>query len=103
MAVIKYITKKGKEIIVEGENGSLMSLAVDNNVRGIYGDCGGVCSCATCHVHILPEFWEIVGPANQTEADTLEFEENVTDHSRLACQINIKPELDGVTVKVAND
>lgn len=103
MAVITFITKKGEEIKAQGDSGSVMTLAIENNVRGIYGDCGGVCSCATCHIHVLPEFWETVGPPNQTEADTLEFEDNSNHHSRLACQMEIKPALDGIILKVAND
>lgn len=103
MAVITFVTQNGEEIKAEGDSGSVMELAVNNNVTGIDGDCGGVCSCATCHVHVLPEFWETVGPPNQTEADMLEFDDNLSEHSRLACQIDIKPELDGIILKVANE
>lgn len=103
MAEITFITQDGKKITAQAENGTIMNLAVEHNVNGIDGDCGGVCSCATCHVHVLPEYWETVGPANQTEADMLEFDENVTEYSRLSCQIDIKPELDGIVLKVANE
>lgn len=103
MAKITFITKDGEEKILEGNSGNLMELATDNNIKGIDGDCGGVCSCATCHVHVEAEHWSKVGPPNQTEADMLEFDDLVTEHSRLACQIEISPALDGLVVKVAND
>lgn len=103
MAIITFITTDGNENKLEGTSGSLMELATHHNIRGIDGDCGGVCSCATCHVHVIAEYWDKVGPPNQIEADMLEFDDKVTEHSRLACQIELSPELDGLVVHVAND
>ena len=103
MAEITFITQAGKEIKARAKSGTVMNLALENNVQGIYGDCGGVCSCATCHVYVSAEHWEKVGPANQAEADILEYEDNANKYSRLTCQIEIKPELDGIVLNVAND
>ena len=52
MAKITFITSANETITLEGTEGSVMALAVENGVRGIDGVCGGVCSCATCHVHV---------------------------------------------------
>lgn len=79
-----------------------MELAVKHNVTGIDGDCGGVCSCATCHVHVKPEDFAKVGEANETEKDMLEFDDNVTEYSRLSCQIELNETLDGIELHVAN-
>lgn len=81
----------------------LMELAVKNKVPGIDGDCGGgVCSCATCHVHVAPAFYEKLEAPSDIEADMLEFDDNVNEYSRLCCQIPVTDAVDGITVEVAN-
>ncbi len=100
MARITYITPDGQEIVVEASSGSLMTAAVQNQVDGIEGACGGVCSCATCHVHVDEAWVDRVGPAGDAEAAMLELEDGVTSTSRLGCQVPIRPELDGLTVRV---
>lgn len=101
MANITFIDADKKSITVEGKSGSVMELAVEHSVNGIYADCGGVCSCATCHVHVAPEFMPIVGEASEMENDLLEFQENTSEFSRLSCQIEISEKMDGMTVTVA--
>lgn len=101
MALITFITSDNKITTVEGNSGSVMELAVQHKIKGIDGDCGGVCSCATCHVHAQPEQWEKVGKPNEMESDMLEFDDNVSDYSRLSCQMQITEALDGVILKVA--
>jgi len=102
MAKITFITIDNERITVEGNSGSLMELAVENNIKGIDGDCGGVCSCATCHIHVEPQYMPIVGPSNDMEKDMLEFDDKTNELSRLTCQIEISDKLDGIIVKVAN-
>lgn len=101
MAKITFLTSDNESITVDATSGNVMELAVANNIKGIDGDCGGVCSCATCHVHVLPEFLEIVGRASEIETDMLELDDNADEFSRLGCQINITEALDGVVLKVA--
>lgn len=100
MAHITYITPDGEEVIVEASGGNLMTAAVENQVKGIDGECGGVCSCATCHVQIDTTWMVRVGPAGNAEAAMLELDDNATDTSRLGCQVPIRPELDGLKVRV---
>lgn len=102
MAKITFITSDNEKIEVEGESGSVMELAVENGVEGIDGDCGGVCSCATCHVHVASEDMAKVGPAGEIEQDMLELDDNFNERSRLCCQIEISEDLDGITLNVAN-
>ena len=102
MAKITFLTQDNETIIAEGQSGSVMELAVQHNVNGIDGDCGGVCSCATCHVHVAPEFMDKLEEASEIEKDMLEFDDNVSDYSRLSCQIKIDEGLDGIVLKVAN-
>ncbi|HKK76089.1 MAG TPA: 2Fe-2S iron-sulfur cluster-binding protein [Saprospiraceae bacterium] len=100
MAKITFLISDGQKIELEGHSGSLMQLAVKNKVPGIDGDCGGVCSCATCHVQVDPAFMGKTGTPSEIEKYTLEFEDNLTEYSRLACQIQISEELDGISLRV---
>jgi len=101
MAHITFITQEGEHIILEGKSGSIMQLATAHGVPGIDGDCGGVCSCATCHVHVDPSFVEKTGEAGEIEKDMLELEDNLSETSRLSCQIEINEALDGLVLTVA--
>jgi len=101
MAKITFITTENENIALEGTSGSVMQLAVDNSVPGIDGDCGGVCSCATCHVHVLPEHMEKTGEASEIEKDMLELDDYSNEYSRLCCQLEISDALDGVVLTVA--
>lgn len=101
MAKITFVTSDGESVTVEGTSGSVMELAVNNNIKGIDGDCGGVCSCATCHVHVAPEDFDKTGAPNEMESDMLEFDDLTTDYSRLTCQLQVSDEIDGITLHVA--
>lgn len=101
MAKITFITKNNESITVEATEGSVMELAVKNNIKGIDGDCGGVCSCATCHVHVAPDDFSKTGAPSEIEKDMLELDDKVTEFSRLCCQLAISESLDGITLNVA--
>ncbi|EIJ40739.1 ferredoxin [Galbibacter orientalis DSM 19592] len=101
MVKITFITNDNEKVTLEAESGSVMELAVNNNIQGIDGDCGGVCSCATCHVHVDPLFFDKIGEATEIEKDMLELDDNVNEYSRLSCQLQITDDLDGVVLTVA--
>lgn len=101
MAKITFITSIDETVVLEGTSGSVMELAVEHSVKGIDGDCGGVCSCATCHVHVKPEDMEKAGVASEIETDMLELDDNADEYSRLCCQLEISDELDGIVLNVA--
>ncbi len=101
MANITFITNNKEKIILEGNSGNVMQLAVNNAVQGIDGDCGGVCSCATCHVFVAEKDIDIVGKASSIEVDMLELADNANEFSRLCCQIEITEAIDGVELTVA--
>ena len=101
MTKITFITSDKETIVLEGADGSVMSLAVENAVPGIDGDCGGVCSCATCHVHVDPSDISKTGGPSEIESDMLELDDNTNEYSRLSCQIEITDALDGIVLTVA--
>ncbi|MFC7051409.1 2Fe-2S iron-sulfur cluster-binding protein [Hansschlegelia quercus] len=100
MAKITFINQSGEKRTVEAPDGSsVMEAAVRNDVPGIDADCGGACSCATCHVYVDEAWVEAVGGPEPMEEDMLDFAYDVRPNSRLSCQIAIRPELDGLVVQ----
>ena len=99
MVKISYIDPDGTRHDVDAAPGmNLMEAAVKNGVASIEGECGGALACATCHVHV-PEAWQrLTGEASEDEIEMLEFAVDPDGRSRLACQIRITDEMDGLTV-----
>jgi ferredoxin, 2Fe-2S len=101
MPQIVFVESNGKQLAVEALVGqSVMQAAVNHMVPGIIADCGGSCSCATCHVYIDEAWIERVPPADVPERDMLECAAGTQDNSRLSCCIRITPALDGLVVRV---
>lgn len=101
MGRVTYIAYDGTRHSIELPEGeTLMVGAVENRVPGIDGDCGGCAACGTCHVHIHPDWQAKAGPATDAERDMLQFADGAGDDSRLACQIRMREELDGIVVLV---
>jgi 2Fe-2S ferredoxin len=99
MPRITFVDHGGTERAIDARAGiSLKDAALENDIPGIDADCGGVCACATCHVIVDEAFWDLVGPPHDAEAPMLEFLEEARPTSRLSCQIDITPELDGLRV-----
>ncbi|WP_338539226.1 2Fe-2S iron-sulfur cluster-binding protein [Janibacter terrae] len=103
MISVRLTSPSGELHEVVGRPGSsLMETAVKHGVPGIVAECGGACSCATCHVYVDEEFATQVGGADDWEDEMLE--EAVAPRrptSRLSCQIKLSEELDGLSVTIA--
>lgn len=101
MTKITYIEPDGTEREIEAEPGTtVMEAAVDNNVEGIIAECGGACSCATCHVYVDPEWIDRLSPPDAQEDGMLDCVIERRPTSRLSCQIQVREELDGLRVTV---
>jgi 2Fe-2S ferredoxin len=102
MPRVTYIAADSKIFSLDGAAGmSLMQLATSEGVPGIIGECGGVASCATCHVYVDPSWFDKLPAAKADERAMLEFADDVRDTSRLGCQIRLRSDLDGIVVTVA--
>ncbi len=101
MPQVTFIAFNGKRHVVDAASGlSLMQAALDHNVPGIDGDCGGQCACATCHVFVESDWAARTGPRNAHEDEMLNFAAELRDNSRLACQIQLTDALDGLVVSM---
>ncbi len=100
MPRITFIDAQGTARTVEADIGAtVMETAVRNAIPGIDAECGGACACATCHVYVDEAWREATGEPQSMEEDMLDFAFDVRPNSRLSCQIRVKPELDGLTVR----
>ena len=99
---VVLITADGQTHRVAGRRGrSLMQAAVDGGIAAIAGDCGGSLSCATCHVYVEPEWAESLPEPQADELAMLEMTAAPRQAtSRLSCQIELDPNLAGLTVRV---
>jgi ferredoxin, 2Fe-2S len=79
---------------------SIMEGARNAGVEGIDADCGGACSCATCHIRIAPEWAWVVGRPGELEDDLLYGASGRNEYSRLSCQIMVSDDIDGIVVEV---
>lgn len=102
MGKATYIDRSGNPHTVEVQNGtSLMQVSLDHSIEGIVAECGGQCSCATCHVYLEDGWYEKAGAPSDREAEMLECVIDPEPTSRLSCQVVMKDELDGIVVRVA--
>lgn len=104
MPKVTYVQPDGSRAtcqLITGE--SVMDGALDNHIPGILGQCGGGCTCATCHCYVSPEFLGRLPPAHGDELDILAYVHGRRPNSRLGCQIRVDEELDGLVVEVPAD
>jgi 2Fe-2S ferredoxin len=80
---------------------SLMQVICEAGVDELLALCGGVCSCATCHVHVDSEFFQRLEPLSEDESGLLSGSEHRRKNSRLSCQIRMTDALDGMRVTIA--
>ena len=101
MPIIHFTNAQNKTTSVTVEAGTnVKDAALDNNIDGIFGECGGSCTCATCHVYVDADWFNRIEAADDFEQDMLEFAPDVTLLSRLSCQIKVSDALDGLKINI---
>ncbi|MBK5123953.1 2Fe-2S iron-sulfur cluster binding domain-containing protein [Burkholderia sp. R-69980] len=102
MPQITFITTNGETYLVDAKIGqSVMQAAVDNLVPGVLAECGGFCSCATCHAYVEKPGMAPLPPCEELEQDLLAGSEGAGPNSRLTCQIQVTEHIDGMVLRVA--
>jgi len=82
-------------------SGSLMHVLRDAEGFDVAGQCGGFCICATCHVLLDVDSYTALGAPSPDELELIGQLQHGSDHSRLACQIDISTLPDGAAVRIA--
>lgn len=98
---IHVTDQAGVEHELEGLEGWRVMEVIRDWGLNIKAECGGACSCATCHVYVDPEWFDKVGSRSDDEEDLLDTVGDVKPTSRLSCQILMSDELDGLKVTLA--
>jgi ferredoxin, 2Fe-2S len=102
LPTINYMAFDGTVRAADAPDGqSVMQTARENDIEGIVAICGGNMMCGTCHVVVDDAWTDRAGPPSDDEAavlEALDARADVRPSSRLACQIKMSPELDGLSV-----
>lgn len=98
---IHVTDQDGKEHELEGIEGWRVMEIIKDYGLPIKAECGGCAACATCHVYVADEWLEKLHPMRDDEQDLLDTAPDVTDNSRLSCQILMSEELDGLKLTLA--
>jgi ferredoxin, 2Fe-2S len=100
MPRMTFITAAGERQEIEAPSGlSVMEIARMHDL-GIEGACEGSIACATCHVIVDAAYAGRLGEASAEEEEMLDLAVGVQPTSRLACQIVLTDDLDGLTVRL---
>ena len=102
MPKLIVVTREGEEREIDGDAGlSVMEIVRDAGIDELLALCGGCCSCATCHIHVDPAFVDKLPPMSEDENDLLDSSSDRDETSRLSCQIDFGPALDGMKIRIA--
>ena len=102
MPKLTVVTREGAESTIEGDEGlSVMEVIRDNGLDELLALCGGCCSCATCHIHVDPDWVDQLPEMSADENDLLDSSDHRDETSRLSCQITLSAALDGLRVTIA--
>lgn len=104
MARMTVVDRDGKQHEIEAKPGLKIMEILRELDYGVAAICGGLCSCATCHIYV-DEQW--VGKLPKPQGDEQELLRELSDYreavSRLSCQIDFTDALSGIKVAIAPD
>jgi 2Fe-2S ferredoxin len=104
MVKLVVTDKDGREVVVDARPGWSIMENIRELPRSVEAVCGGLCSCATCHVFIDEQSQNRLPPRRYEERVMLETSRSFdAQRSRLSCQIKVTPELEGLRLTVASD
>jgi ferredoxin len=100
---VTFIDPHGGSVEAECEAGDNLLRVGQAAGLPLEGTCEGQMACSTCHVIVASEWFDKLDPASEEEEDMLDFAAGARRTSRLSCQIDLTPELDGLIVSVPSE
>lgn len=97
---VRFTTARGEEIAAEAAPGDILLDIAQAAGLPLEGTCEGQMACSTCHVVVATEWFERLTPASEEEEDMLDLAAGARRTSRLACQIALDEDLDGLAVTI---
>ncbi len=98
MTTITFIKPDGEKVAVEATNGATIMEVAKENDMPMLAACGGSLACATCHVIVDEAWYEKLGEVSEDEEDLLDAAHDLTNTSRLCCQIKVSDDVDGIVM-----
>ena len=103
MPLIKVVDRDGKEQELNAPAKGVLMEPLRDMDDGVTAICGGMCSCATCHIYVDPEWTSRLPAMMSDERELLTELSHYQENSRLSCQVDFTPELAGLRVTIAPD
>jgi len=103
MIRVAFTAPRGQRIVADGETGDNLLRLGQAKGLPLEGTCEGQMACSTCHVIVAPEWFACLSPASEDEEDMLDLAAGACRTSRLSCQIELTPNLDGLAVRVPTE
>ncbi|MCZ6459074.1 MAG: 2Fe-2S iron-sulfur cluster-binding protein [Gammaproteobacteria bacterium] len=101
MPKVTYIQADGgRESVEIAVGASVMDGALDFGIGGILGQCGGGCTCLTCHCYVDPQWASRMPAPSADELELLEYAYERRPTSRLSCQIFLTEQLQGLCIEI---
>ncbi len=101
MITITVTDREGQEHELQARPDNFLMEVLRDHDWGVAAICGGMCSCATCHVWLDDQWLERFPPKDMDEEDLLEDLDHRQPNSRLSCQLLVQPQHDGLKVNLA--
>jgi 2Fe-2S ferredoxin len=98
---LHVVDRNGEAHDVETSTGGSLMETLRELEYGVSAICGGMCSCATCHVYVAPEWYGKLPERQSDESDLLSELQFRKETSRLSCQVRLTGELDGLALTLA--
>lgn len=97
---VHFTTDRGETVTADAQPGDTLLAVGQAAGMPLEGTCEGQMACSTCHVIVAREWFDRLPAASEEEEDMLDFAAAACRTSRLACQIVLGEELDGLTVTI---
>ena len=99
--LLRVVNRNGVEVEVQASAGSSLMEPLRDIEDGVAAICGGMCSCATCHVYVDEAWVGKLPAAHSDEMDMLRDLTSLKPNSRLSCQVTLTEALDGMKAAIA--
>lgn len=97
---VEFETARGETVTAEAQPGDNLLRVAQAAGLPLEGTCEGQMACSTCHVIVADEWFARLDAASEEEEDMLDLAAGVARTSRLSCQIDLAPDLDGLKVRL---
>ena len=97
---VEFVTSRGERVSANAEPGDNLLRVAQAAGLPLEGTCEGQMACSTCHVIVGEDWFDRLEEASEEEEDMLDLAAGVARTSRLSCQIDLTPELDGLEIRI---